>query len=114
MLTGYLPFDDNTISRLLAKIKAGRYVPIPAWLSPEAQDLIKSMLVVDPSKRITVSERNTTALFVCIRLSDIIACCYLVGRGPCTSMVNQQDISRDRPKVSRRTASRCSKGDDVR
>lgn len=55
MLTGHLPFDDDNVGRLLAKIKLGRFLPLPAHVSREARDLIKSMLVVDPAKRITVS-----------------------------------------------------------
>lgn len=55
MLTGHLPFDDDNVGRLLAKIKLGRFLPLPGHVSREARDLIKSMLVVDPAKRITVS-----------------------------------------------------------
>lgn len=55
MLAGHLPFDDDNISRLLVKIKSGRYIPLPSYVSPEAKDLVKSMLVVDPAKRIKVS-----------------------------------------------------------
>ncbi|KAI8144591.1 kinase-like domain-containing protein [Fennellomyces sp. T-0311] len=54
MLTGHLPFDDDSVSRLLAKIKTGRYIPLPSTVSREARDLIKSMLVVDPCKRISL------------------------------------------------------------
>ncbi|KAJ8663056.1 hypothetical protein O0I10_001233 [Lichtheimia ornata] len=54
MLTGHLPFDDDNVGRLLAKIKLGRFLPLPAHVSREARDLIKSMLVVDPAKRITL------------------------------------------------------------
>ncbi|KAI9496968.1 kinase-like domain-containing protein [Zychaea mexicana] len=54
MLTGHLPFDDDSVSRLLSKIKAGRYIPLPSNVSREARDLIKSMLVVDPCKRISL------------------------------------------------------------
>ena len=55
MLTGHLPFDDDNVSRLLSKIKTGRYIPLPPNVSREAKDLIKSMLMVDPCRRITVS-----------------------------------------------------------
>ncbi|KAI9314212.1 kinase-like domain-containing protein [Dichotomocladium elegans] len=54
MLAGHLPFDDSHVSRLLAKIKLGKFVPLPSHVSREAADLIKSMLTVDPSKRITL------------------------------------------------------------
>jgi serine/threonine protein kinase len=54
MLTGHLPFDDEHMGRLLAKIKTGRYRTLPDYLSTDAKDLIKRMLVVDPSKRMKV------------------------------------------------------------
>lgn len=55
MMTGHLPFDDEHMGRLLAKIKTGRYRALPDYLSPDAKDLIRRMLVVDPTKRMTVS-----------------------------------------------------------
>lgn len=54
MMTGHLPFDDEHMGRLLAKIKTGRYRSLPDYLSTDAKDLIKRMLVVDPTKRMTV------------------------------------------------------------
>lgn len=53
LLTGRLPFDDENIRTLLAKVKAGRFT-MPAELPADAQDLIKKMLEVDPKQRITV------------------------------------------------------------
>ncbi|KAJ3046674.1 hypothetical protein HK097_000643 [Rhizophlyctis rosea] len=55
LLTGNLPFDDENIRRLLGKVKSGMYF-IPDHVSPEAKDLIKKMLVVDPARRITMKE----------------------------------------------------------
>lgn len=55
MLTGRLPFDDDNIQRLLLKVQGGRY-RIPPEVPREAQSLIRSMLVVDPDKRITIAE----------------------------------------------------------
>ncbi|KAJ3281514.1 Serine/threonine-protein kinase brsk1 [Borealophlyctis nickersoniae] len=52
LLTGNLPFDDENIRRLLSKVKSGMYF-IPDHVSPDAKDLIKRMLVVDPARRIT-------------------------------------------------------------
>ncbi|KAI8075467.1 kinase-like domain-containing protein [Gilbertella persicaria] len=56
MVTGHLPFDDEHMGRLLAKIKTGRYRSLPDYLSADARDLIKRMLVVDPTKRMTMAE----------------------------------------------------------
>ncbi|KND03181.1 CAMK/CAMKL/BRSK protein kinase [Spizellomyces punctatus DAOM BR117] len=55
LLTGNLPFDDENIRRLLSKVKSGMYF-IPDHVSADAKDLIKRMLVVDPSKRITMKD----------------------------------------------------------
>ena len=55
LLTGNLPFDDENIRKLLGKVKVGMY-HIPDHVSPNARDLIKRMLAVDPAKRIKVGE----------------------------------------------------------
>ncbi|RHZ87761.1 hypothetical protein Glove_30g30 [Diversispora epigaea] len=55
MLCGRLPFDDEYIPTLFKKINGGIYA-LPSFLSPEAKYLLSSMLVVDPMKRITISE----------------------------------------------------------
>ncbi|KAF7307505.1 Non-specific serine/threonine protein kinase [Mycena indigotica] len=58
LLVGKLPFEDSNISELFHKIENVDYEP-PTHLSPQAQNLIKSMLVADPTKRITVSQIMT-------------------------------------------------------
>ncbi|KAI5477985.1 serine/threonine-protein kinase HSL1,negative regulator of Swe1 kinase [Pseudohyphozyma bogoriensis] len=55
LLTGRLPFDDENIRELLAKVKKGRYT-MPPELPHDAQDLISRMLEVNPKKRITMAE----------------------------------------------------------
>eukprot|EP00834_Sanchytrium_tribonematis_P001842 NODE_48_length_31852_cov_1.054168.p9 type:complete len:488 gc:universal NODE_48_length_31852_cov_1.054168:22130-23593(+) len=55
LLSGSLPFDDDNIRRLLAKVKAGIY-QLPEHASLEAQDLIQRMLVIEPKRRITIEE----------------------------------------------------------
>ncbi|XP_077999440.1 calcium/calmodulin-dependent protein kinase type II delta chain-like isoform X2 [Glandiceps talaboti] len=59
LLVGYPPFWDEDQHRLYAQIKAGAYdYPSPEWdtVTPEAKNLINSMLQVIPAKRITASE----------------------------------------------------------
>ncbi|KAI8069174.1 kinase-like domain-containing protein [Gongronella butleri] len=56
LLTGHHPFDDKRTGRLLRKIKAGRYISLPRHVPSHAKDLVSRMLVVDPSKRISVPE----------------------------------------------------------
>ncbi|KAI8086385.1 uncharacterized protein BX664DRAFT_282272 [Halteromyces radiatus] len=55
LLTGHLPFDDENIRQLLKKVKAGKYT-MPDDISRNAQDLIRRILVVDPSKRLTMDQ----------------------------------------------------------
>ena len=55
LLTGRLPFDDENIRILLGKVKIGKF-SMPQDIAPEAQDLIRRMLTVDPRKRITMPE----------------------------------------------------------
>ncbi|CAD5123599.1 DgyrCDS11929 [Dimorphilus gyrociliatus] len=59
LLVGYPPFWDEDQHRLYAQIKAGAYdYPSPEWdtVTPEAKNLINSMLTVNPSKRITAAD----------------------------------------------------------
>ncbi|XP_052069980.1 calcium/calmodulin-dependent protein kinase type II delta chain-like isoform X1 [Mytilus californianus] len=59
LLVGYPPFWDEDQHRLYAQIKAGAYdYPSPEWdtVTPEAKNLINSMLTVNPAKRITAQE----------------------------------------------------------
>ncbi|KAL8279348.1 hypothetical protein RQP46_008160 [Phenoliferia psychrophenolica] len=51
LLTGRLPFDDENIRELLAKVKKGRFI-MPPELPSAARDLIGRMLEVDPERRI--------------------------------------------------------------
>lgn len=55
MLCGYLPFDDEDISVLYSKILRGEF-EVPSYLSGEAADLLKRILVTDPQRRITFPE----------------------------------------------------------
>eukprot|EP01103_Thecamoeba_quadrilineata_P013486 TRINITY_DN3766_c0_g1_i1.p1 TRINITY_DN3766_c0_g1~~TRINITY_DN3766_c0_g1_i1.p1 ORF type:complete len:513 (+),score=82.04 TRINITY_DN3766_c0_g1_i1:190-1539(+) len=55
LLCAKLPFDDEVIPQLFKKIREGIFT-LPEHLSPESKQLISSMLVVDPLKRITIDE----------------------------------------------------------
>ena len=50
ILSGCLPFDEEDFPTLFAKIKAAEYA-MPPWLSPNARDIIRCMIRVDPGKR---------------------------------------------------------------
>ncbi|XP_076893158.1 SNF1-related protein kinase catalytic subunit alpha KIN10-like [Bidens hawaiensis] len=55
LLSGSLPFDDETIPVLYEKIKSGIFT-FPNYFSLGARDLIKRMLTVDLVNRITIPE----------------------------------------------------------
>lgn len=55
MVAGRLPFSEVNESETLTKIMDGHY-EVPDNLSPQLQDLLKKMIVVDPQHRITVDE----------------------------------------------------------
>ncbi|KAH7011832.1 kinase-like domain-containing protein [Ilyonectria destructans] len=55
LLVGRLPFDDEHIPSLFAKIAKGTY-SIPQWMPAGAATLIKKMLVVNPVQRATIDD----------------------------------------------------------
>ncbi|EDN94552.1 hypothetical protein SS1G_10426 [Sclerotinia sclerotiorum 1980 UF-70] len=55
LLVGRLPFDDEHIPSLFAKIARGQY-NVPSYMGREAAALIKKMLAVNPVYRATIAE----------------------------------------------------------
>lgn len=55
LLVGRLPFDDDHIPSLFAKIQRGVFT-IPHWIRSEAADLIRKMLQTNPVQRATIDE----------------------------------------------------------
>ncbi|KAL8771187.1 MAG: hypothetical protein Q9209_003358 [Squamulea sp. 1 TL-2023] len=55
LVCGKVPFDDQSMPQLHAKIKKG-VVDYPAWLSHECKQLISRMLVTDPKQRASLAE----------------------------------------------------------
>ena len=50
MITGTFPFTADNLTQLNKTICRGKFLA-PSFISPEAQDLLKRMLVIDPQKR---------------------------------------------------------------
>ncbi|KAK3807314.1 MAG: kinase-like domain-containing protein [Benniella sp.] len=55
LVCGKVPFDDQSMPALHAKIKRG-FVEYPAWLSNDCRHLLSRMLVTVPSQRATMAE----------------------------------------------------------
>ncbi|KJZ74606.1 hypothetical protein HIM_05956 [Hirsutella minnesotensis 3608] len=55
LVCGKVPFDDQSMPALHAKIKKG-LVDYPSWLSSECKHLMSRMLVTDPKQRATMQE----------------------------------------------------------
>ncbi|KAK6067496.1 Carbon catabolite-derepressing protein kinase [Seiridium cupressi] len=55
LLIGRLPFDDDHIPSLFAKIQRGVFT-IPSWCPVGAANMIRKMLVVNPLQRATIEE----------------------------------------------------------
>ncbi|KEY68565.1 hypothetical protein S7711_08032 [Stachybotrys chartarum IBT 7711] len=63
LLVGRLPFDDEHIPSLFAKIARGTY-SIPQWMPAGAAALIKKMLVVNPVQRATIDDVRADPWFL--------------------------------------------------
>ncbi|KAJ4718632.1 Non-specific serine/threonine protein kinase [Melia azedarach] len=55
LLSGFLPFQHENVMKMYRKIFKAEF-EFPPWISADARKLISRILVVDPEKRITVSE----------------------------------------------------------
>lgn len=53
-LQGALPFDDDNLRNLLEKVKLGVF-HMPHFIPPDCQNLLRGMIEVDATKRLTVS-----------------------------------------------------------
>ncbi|KAK6469113.1 serine/threonine-protein kinase SIK3-like [Huso huso] len=55
LVCGALPFDGSTLQNLRARVLSGKF-RIPFFMSTECEYLIRHMLVLDPSKRLTMEQ----------------------------------------------------------
>ncbi|KAF7630881.1 Protein kinase domain-containing protein [Meloidogyne graminicola] len=55
LLVGALPFDDDNLRNLLEKVKKGSF-HIPHFVPSDCQGLLRSMVEVNPTKRISLQE----------------------------------------------------------
>ncbi|XP_021864679.2 CBL-interacting serine/threonine-protein kinase 25 [Spinacia oleracea] len=62
LLAGYPPFQDESRTKMLRKIRVGKY-EFPLGFPKEVEDLVKKILVRNPSERIIMSEIMTSPWF---------------------------------------------------
>ena len=63
MLCGHLPFEDSNTANLYKKILAGEF-KLPNYLSAEAGDMLKKILVTEPEKRYTIEKIRSHPWFL--------------------------------------------------
>lgn len=60
LLTGTYPFEDRTrpgnVTATLRRVREGKINPFPDRVHPDARDLVKAMIRVDPRRRAKLSE----------------------------------------------------------
>ncbi|KAI9006042.1 kinase-like domain-containing protein [Gaertneriomyces semiglobifer] len=62
LVCGALPFDGSTLPKLRARVLAGKF-KVPFYMSTDCEKLIKRMLQLEPSKRITLDEMKKDKWF---------------------------------------------------
>ncbi|KAL7849439.1 hypothetical protein SRHO_G00210620 [Serrasalmus rhombeus] len=55
LVCGALPFDGSTLQNLRARVLSGKF-RIPFFMSTDCEYLIRHMLVLDPSRRLTMEQ----------------------------------------------------------
>ncbi|XP_034301766.1 serine/threonine-protein kinase SIK3-like isoform X2 [Crassostrea angulata] len=55
LVCGALPFDGSSLQSLRSRVLSGKF-RVPFFMSTECENLIKQMLTVDPSKRISIQQ----------------------------------------------------------
>lgn len=57
---GALPFDDDNLRQLLEKVKRGVF-HMPHFIPPDCQSLLRGMIEVDATRRLTVRPSSPRA-----------------------------------------------------
>lgn len=67
-MQGALPFDDDNLRQLLEKVKRGVF-HMPHFIPPDCQNLLRGMIEVDASKRLTVRRHLLRVVWARLHLS---------------------------------------------
>uniref|UniRef100_A0A8C7PLG7 BR serine/threonine kinase 2b n=1 Tax=Oncorhynchus mykiss TaxID=8022 RepID=A0A8C7PLG7_ONCMY len=65
LLVGALPFDDDNLRNLLEKVKLGVF-HMPHFIPPDCQNLLRGMIEVDATKRLTVHSSKISSGIRCM------------------------------------------------
>ncbi|KAL0581434.1 hypothetical protein V5O48_000588 [Marasmius crinis-equi] len=71
LLTGMLPFDDDDEAVMREKVILAEFED-PEWLSDDARDLIKRILVKEPSKRLSIAQILSHPWFIARKTEIVI------------------------------------------
>ena len=66
LLCGYLPFEDPNTNKLYKKILSGAF-EIPKFIGPDARDLMKKVLNVDPEARFKIPQIKSSKWYNLIK-----------------------------------------------
>ena len=89
MVCGHLPFEDPNTANLYKKILAGEF-KLPNYLSAEACDLLKKILVTEPEKRYTIERIRSHPWFLKNCLQGEV---YAVGKAEnCEGVFTQMGL----------------------
>ncbi|XP_039248045.2 uncharacterized protein LOC120325930 isoform X1 [Styela clava] len=55
LVCGTFPFDGSNLANLKDRVLGGRF-RIPYWMSQDCENLVRRMLVINPKKRLTISQ----------------------------------------------------------
>ncbi|KAM7396480.1 hypothetical protein PAMP_019516 [Pampus punctatissimus] len=69
LLVGALPFDDDNLRNLLEKVKLGVF-HMPHFIPPDCQNLLRGMIEVDASKRLTTVFDNVSDEVAILKCDD--------------------------------------------
>lgn len=81
MTTGGLPFDDDNLHSLMAKIRSGAFY-MPPEVPKDVAEVIRMMLITDPSQRATLHDVKQSAWFNSHPCrEDVFVEPFLIGKG---------------------------------
>ncbi|XP_061628856.1 serine/threonine-protein kinase BRSK2 isoform X7 [Phyllopteryx taeniolatus] len=78
LLVGALPFDDDNLRNLLEKVKLGVF-HMPHFIPPDCQNLLRGMIEVDASKRLTLEQIQMHTWYICRDAPTPVPLCLLRG-----------------------------------